>query len=374
MSWRGLEGAVAAASQGHDTVLAPGPVLYFDHRQSASPDESPGRGKMSTLKTVYAFDAEPSGLTPEQRKHVLGVQATLFSEHVRTDDRAFAMLFPRLAALAETAWTPRRNQSWDGFVDRLPATLGRLSDLGLTYDPVPFEPQATFGTPADTIAAQLDTGLQVGQVRYTTDGSEPVPTSRPYQAPLVLKPGVQLRARTFLDQYPLGRTRTWSVTPETALTRRSHQLSRCTEGLILNLEDDGGNEKGERATFMLDILNPCWIWKSADLTNGAKLTVTVGQLPFNFQLGNKLDPLPVRPPSRPEGELEVRFGCKGPRLATVPLTRAARNSALTELQVDVPGRGVGDLCFTFASRAIDPIWALYSVRISPIATAGVGDQ
>jgi hexosaminidase len=88
---------------------------------------------------------------------------------------------------------------------------------------------------------------------------------------------------------------------------------------------------------MLDILNPCWIWKDADLTNGAKLTVTVGQLPFNFQLGNKLDPLPVRPPSRPEGELEVRFGCKGPRLATVPLTEAARNSGLTELQVDVPG-------------------------------------
>jgi hexosaminidase len=81
-----------------------------------------------------------------------------------------------------------------------------------------------------------------------------------------------------------------------------------------------------------------------------------------------LDPLPVRPPSRPEGELEVRFGCKGPRLATAPLTQAARNSGLTRLEVDVPGRGVGDLCFTFASRAIDPIWALYSVAISPIAT------
>jgi hexosaminidase len=374
MSWRGLDGAVAAAKQGHDTVLAPGPVLYFDHRQSLSADEPPGRGKLSTLKSVYAFDAEPTELTPEQHKHVLGVQATMFSEHIRTDDRAVAMLFPRLAALAENAWTPRGNQSWESFVDRLPATLGRLSDLGLAYDPVPFEPQASFGAPAETIAAQLDTGLQVGQVRFTTDGSEPTPASRPYQAPLALKPGVQLRARTFLDQYPLGRVRTWAITPETALTRRSHQLSRCTEGLILNLEDDGANQKGERGTFMLDILNPCWIWKDADLTDGAKLTVTVGQLPFNFQLGNKLDPLPVRPPSRPEGELEVRFGCKGPRLATVPLTDAARNSGLTELQVDVPARGVGDLCFTFASRAIEPMWALYSVRISPNAAANASPR
>ena len=279
------------------------------------------------------------------------------------------MLFPRLAALAENAWTPRRTQSWDSFVDRLPATLGRLSDLGLEYDPVPFEPQASFGSPAETIAAQLDTGLQVGQVRYTTDGSEPTSASSPYQAPLALKSGVQLRARTFLDQYPLGRTRSWSVTPKTALTRRSHALSRCTEGLILNLEDDGGNAKGERGTFMLDILNPCWIWKSADLTNGARLTVTVGQLPFNFQLGNKLEPLPVRPPSNPQGELEVRFGCKGPRLATVPLTQASLNNGLSQLEFDVPRRGVGDLCFTFAARAIEPIWALYSVAISPIATA-----
>jgi hexosaminidase len=368
MSWRGLEGAVAAAKQGHDTVLAPGPVLYFDHRQSTSPDEPPGRGKLSTLKTVYTFDAEPSELTPEQHKHVLGVEATLFSEHIRTDERAVTMLFPRLAALAENAWTPGSNQSWDRFVDRLPATLGRLSDLGLTHDSVPVEPQAAFTTPGETIGAQLDTGLQIGQVRYTTDGGEPTPVSPAYKAPLALKPGVELKARTFLDQYPLGRTRAWAVTPETALTRRSQQLARCTESLLLNLEDDGANAMGERGTFMLDILNPCWIWKNVDLTNGARLTVKVGQLPFNFQLGNKLDPLPVRPASRPEGELEVRFSCKGPRLATVPLTEAARNSALTELQVDVPGRGVGDLCFTFASRAIEPMWALYSVRIAPNAT------
>ena len=370
MSWRGLEGAVAAARQGHDTVLAPGPVLYFDHRQSTSPDEPPGRGKLSTLKSVYAFDAEPSELTPAQHRHVLGMQATMFSEHIRTDERAVAMLFPRLAALAENAWTPRDKQGWADFEDRLPATLGRLSDLGLAYDTVPFEPQASFDWPkGGEIGASLDTGLQVGEVRYTTDGSEPTAASPRYAAPLKLSAGAQLKARTFQGKHPLGRVRAWNVTADTALTRRSHQLTRCTEGLILNLEDDGVGEKGERATFLLDILNPCWIWKDADLSAGAKLTVTVGQLPYNFQLGNKLEPLPVRPPSRPEGELEVRFGCKGPRLATVPLTQAAKNQALTEIVVDVPARGKGDICFTFASKVIEPMWALHSVRITPGAVA-----
>ena len=117
MSWRGLEGAVAAAKQGHDTVLAPGPALYFDHRQSTSPDEPPGRGKLSTLKSVYAFNAEPSELTPEQHKHVLGMQATMFSEHIRTDERAVTMLFPRLAALA--TWLT----AFDAAAGADPATL-----------------------------------------------------------------------------------------------------------------------------------------------------------------------------------------------------------------------------------------------------------
>jgi hexosaminidase len=373
MSWRGLEGAVAAAKQGHDTVLAPGPVLYFDHRQSTSADEPPGRGKLSTLKAVYAFDAEPAELTAEEHKHVLGVQATMFSEHIRTDDRAVAMLFPRLAALAENAWTPRQGQSWDGFVARLPATLDRLTDLGLAYDAVPFEPQVAFDAPVgEAIAARLDSGLAVGETRYTLDGAEPTPGSRLYKEPLRLQAGAELRARTFLSGHPLGRTRSWTVTPEVAMTRRSHQLTRCSEGLILNLEDDGADARGERATFMLDILNPCWIWKDVDLGPGARLRVTVGQLPFNFQLGNKLEPLPVRPSSRPEGELEVRFGCKGPRLATVPLTQASAESALTELDVEVPGRGRGDLCFTFSGRAIDPMWAVYSVRITPSSRAGGG--
>ncbi|MBO9706630.1 MAG: family 20 glycosylhydrolase [Caulobacter sp.] len=368
MSWRGLDGAVAAAKQGHDTILAPGPVLYFDHRQSASPDEPPGRGKMSTLRSVYAFNAEPSELTPEERKHVLGVQATMFSEHIRTDERAMAMLFPRLAALAENAWTPSEGRSWDGFAARLPATLGRMSDLGLGYDSVPFEPQAAFDPPAaGQVTTRLDTGLQVGEVRYTLDGAEPTAASRRYQAPLSVKTGATLKARTFLGDQPLGRAQAWTVTAERAMTRRSHELNRCTEGLILNLEDDAPGPDGKRGTFMLDILNPCWIWKDVDLGTGARLSVTVGQLPFNFQLGNKLEPLPVRPPSRPEGELEVRFGCKGPRLATVPLTQAAANPGRTTLEVDVPSRGKGDLCFTFSSLAIDPIWALYGVTITPAA-------
>lgn len=103
MSWRGVEGAIEAARMGHDTVLSPAPVLYFDNRQSAN-DGSPGRGFVVSLEDVYRFDPAPDELTPDQVKHVLGVQANLFTEHMRTQDRVEYMAFP----------APRPSPKWPG--------------------------------------------------------------------------------------------------------------------------------------------------------------------------------------------------------------------------------------------------------------------
>lgn len=93
MSWRGIDGAIAAAKQGHDTVLSPHPVLYLDHRQSASAEEPTGRGHISSLKDVYAFDPAPVQLTPDERKHILGVQANVWTEHMQTAVALFSIPF-----------------------------------------------------------------------------------------------------------------------------------------------------------------------------------------------------------------------------------------------------------------------------------------
>ena len=58
MSWRGIDGAIAAAKAGHDTVLSPAPDLYFDHWQSPG-DTSPGRSNTLSLKDVYLFNPLP---------------------------------------------------------------------------------------------------------------------------------------------------------------------------------------------------------------------------------------------------------------------------------------------------------------------------
>ncbi|HEX8471799.1 MAG TPA: beta-N-acetylhexosaminidase, partial [Brevundimonas sp.] len=131
MSWRGVEGAIEAARLGHDTVLTPGPTFYFDYRQSPN-DGAPGRVVMSTMQGLYDFDPW-AGMTPEQAKHVLGVQGNIFTEHMLTEDRVEYMAFPRTAALAELAWSAPERTDFSDFTRRLQPQLARYRALGIGY-------------------------------------------------------------------------------------------------------------------------------------------------------------------------------------------------------------------------------------------------
>ena len=133
MSWRGIDGAVAAVGAGHDAVLSPWPTLYFDNRQGSGSDEPPGRGKVISLHDVYDFDPVPPGIAANDRHHILGLQANVWTEHIRTEDRVEYMTFPRAAAVAEIGWTGPEKRDWNDFLRRLPAEFSRYKSLGLTY-------------------------------------------------------------------------------------------------------------------------------------------------------------------------------------------------------------------------------------------------
>ena len=106
--------------------------------------------------------------------------------------------------------------------------------------------------------------------------------------------------------------------------RRSQQLELCSDKLVLSLEDDAP-VRGPRARFLVDIMNPCWLWRGVELSRGATLVADVGQFPFNFQIGRERDAIHLRPPLTADGELEVRVdGCDGPQVAALPLAPARR--------------------------------------------------
>jgi hexosaminidase len=132
-SWRGIDGAITAAKAGHDAVLSPAPTLYFDNRQAEGSDEPSGRGAIVTLSDVYDFDPAPAALTAEERRHIIGIQANVWTEHIREQNNVGYALFPRTAALAELARSPAAAHDKASFMARVPAELGRYAALGLPH-------------------------------------------------------------------------------------------------------------------------------------------------------------------------------------------------------------------------------------------------
>jgi hexosaminidase len=306
MSWRGLDGAIAAAAAGHDTVLTPAPTLYLDNRNSDAPDEPPGRGRVVSLRDVYTFDPAPASIANAQQ-HVIGVQANIWTEHIRTEERVEHMAFPRAAALAEVGWTPAAGLNWEDFSARLPVQMRRYARAGVRHASV------------DGITQSV-------------------------------------------------------LQPRSAVARTSQELRLCTEKLVLNLEDDAPLD-GKRAVFLVDIMNPCWIYSAADLSDIGAIAAAVGQVPFNFQIGDDVKKIPLRKPQSAAGELEVRIdGCAGEKIATLPLAPAVKSYAVTELPpVPIARRtGAHDLCFTFTQATVDPLWVVDALQLVGLADVAGG--
>ena len=298
MSWRGTAGALEAARRGYDTVVAAHPTLYFDNRQSAREEEPPGRTRIVSVDDVYAFDPLPAGMKPDEARHVLGIEGTLWSEHIRTEDRVAIMAFPRVAAVAERGWTQPALIDAASFRARLDALMRLYPAIG------------------------LGESARLQQLRR-----EPLP-----QPP--------------------------------ALQRTSRQLTPCSDAIGLVLEDDAP-AKGPRAVFAMDLMNPCWTWSAAPLDGVTRITAQVGQLPFNFQIGDDVNKIRFPAPRTAAGELEVHADtCEGEVLARLPLAAAARSDRVTTLSAPLPAmKGARDLCFRFAQPSLQPVWALDRVEL-----------
>jgi hexosaminidase len=104
MSWRGFEGGVDAAKQGHDVIMSPGSHCYFDHYQSKNSTEPLAIGGYTPIEKVYQFNPIPSSLTAAEATHVLGGQANLWTEYIPDMKQLEYMLYPRALALAQVLW------------------------------------------------------------------------------------------------------------------------------------------------------------------------------------------------------------------------------------------------------------------------------
>jgi hexosaminidase len=117
-SWRGTAALAEAARKGYDGILSNG--YYIDLIHPAAQH--------------YIADPLPadSTLTPEQAKHILGGEATMWGEWV-TPETIDSRIWPRTAAIAERLWSPRTVTDIDDMYRRLAAISLQLEELGLTH-------------------------------------------------------------------------------------------------------------------------------------------------------------------------------------------------------------------------------------------------
>ena len=372
MSWHGSDQehvALEAVRQGHDVVLTPEESLYFDHYQSALPEESPGQPPMATLRQAYDTAVIPNGASAAEARRVIGVQGDLWTELVPDFALAQHALFPRIAALSELGWSAASEHDWNGFLQRLTAELARYRALGIGYADTAFAPAIDVTAAREgMLRVALSNQAKFGEIRYTTDGSAPTSTSTQYVGPLEFSAQGKstLRAATFEPTgFDLAAARTYVLDGSTLLSRDGNELAPCSNQDKMRV---GGSPptQGPRPVYAADIGDMCWLWRRAPLQDIEQVTLTVERVAWRF--GDEAQRAVVRPKAGAAGEFEIHAdSCAGPLVARLPLAAAVRERGQTELNARVSAsteKDALDVCIVATGDPRDGQWVLARVVFS----------
>ena len=199
MSWRGIQGGIDAARQGHDVVMSPTSDCYFDYYQGPADQEPPGIGGYLPLSKVYKFNPIPSELDAEAAKHILGGQANLWTEYVPNIKHAEYMTFTRIAAMSEVLWSRKDVRSWEDFSRRIQLFMKRYDQMGVNYSKSAYKVSAKpeFNQDKKQLAISLKCEFPNVKIHYTTDGADPNFQSSKYTGPLLLDKTTTINAVSF---------------------------------------------------------------------------------------------------------------------------------------------------------------------------------
>ncbi len=174
MSWRGVDGGIAAAKQKHQVVMSPGTHCYFDHYQGNVHQEPLAIGGYTPIEKVYAYDPIPASLTKEEAVYILGAQANVWTEYIPNSNHAEYMAFPRALALSEVLWTGKQRPGFDDFKERLRSHFSMLDTLKVQYSPSVFQVQSTHEIVNDRLMVKFFTHYNKGNIitqQIEKDGS-----------------------------------------------------------------------------------------------------------------------------------------------------------------------------------------------------------
>ena len=241
MSWRGTEGGFNAIKQGHDAIMTPTDYCYLDYYQGNPIQEPTAIGNYLPIEKVYGYDPSPTGLTEAEENHVLGVQANLWSEYTSTPAEVEYMVFPRAAAMAEVAWSPKGAKNWNDFAYRLDGHFKRFDALKVNYAKAFFDVTASSDfTDKGQLQVRLKTADDIKKVFYTLDGKEPSDKSPEYERPILILKTTKIKAKTitgrifeqnFIVHKATGKKYTLKNPPSEDFTEKEMGLTDGTLGI-----------------------------------------------------------------------------------------------------------------------------------------------
>lgn len=210
MAWRGAGEGVKAAKMRHDVIMVPTTYFYFDYYQTNILDEEPlAIGGYVPIEKVYSFEPYQKELTAEENKHIIGLQANLWTEYVTSFRHVEYMVLPRMAALSEIQWTQPQFKDYGDFLERMPKMFDIYDIYGYNYARHLFDVKANFlpDTVAGTLTVTLST-LDGANIHYTLDGTKPSANSPKYTGPLTLKENCTFKAAAIR---PAGSSRVYTA-------------------------------------------------------------------------------------------------------------------------------------------------------------------
>jgi hexosaminidase len=227
--------------------------------------------------------------------------------------------------------------------------LERYKALGIVHSNAAFAVNSVVAPAPGGASVMLSNQSGFGTIHYTRDGSTPTQSSPTFYKPFEVALSATIAATAFDNGKALGEPFRQTLTAASLLRRNSYTLEQCAKDILLAQKGRSG------AVVMVNVMNPCWIYRGLDMAAITGFDIAVTTLPFNFQIGADIKKIPLNHKAARFGQIEIRDGdCKGEAIAVVPL---ARNAA--RLHVKMASRpGVHDLCFVFARRKVDPLWAV----------------
>lgn len=200
MSWRGEVGGIASARQKHRVIMTPESHLYFDYYQSLDPAEPTAAAWFTPLDKVYGYEPYPRELEEEFHPYVIGVQGNVWSEYLADTAQVEYMAFPRMLALAETAWTPGERKEYRDFLERVRQNETVLKKKKVNY----FDRYEELKYEWKNEVLSLSSTLPGAQIYYTLDGRTPTLDDHLYREPIQMKKSGIVKCRLFRDEQPYG--------------------------------------------------------------------------------------------------------------------------------------------------------------------------